>query len=57
MQSQSHRSHGVHAGGHGSLEAVLEFREVWQRRGGEKATLAVWPGEEAAVIVEAMSSS
>ena len=25
--------------------------------GGEKATLAVWPGEEAVIIVEAMSSS
>ena len=57
MQSQSHWSHGVHAGGQGSLEGVLEFREVWQRSGGEKASLAVWPGEWAAVIVEAMSSS
>ena len=57
IQSQSHWSHGVHVGGQGSLERVLEFREVWQRRGGEKATLAVWPGEEAVIIVEAMSSS
>lgn len=36
---------------------VLEFREVWQGSGGEKDVLAVWPGEGAAVILKAMSSS
>lgn len=44
----------MHAGGQGSLEGVLEFREVWQRSGGEKASLAVWPGEWAVVMVEVM---
>lgn len=34
------------------------FREVWQRSGGgEKASLAVWPGEWAVVMVEAVGSS